>query len=156
MPKTLLAVSHLQQRAESDCLPPCVQMVLTYFGGDESYEQLTQILGTRWFGTPVENILRLDNIGSKVPLKESSLEEISSHLQNNRPVIAFVNTADLPYWHIDTNHVVVVVGIDDESVYINDLYFAEASQRVPRASFELSMLRFDFRCAVLETRALSS
>jgi ABC-type bacteriocin/lantibiotic exporter with double-glycine peptidase domain len=150
MPKTLLAVSHLRQRAESDCLPTCVQLVLAYLGRAESYEQLTRLLGTRWFGTPLENILRLDQLGLKVTLKESSLEEISRHLQNNRPVIAFVNTVNLPYWRTDTDHVVVVIGMDDEFIYVNDPYFAEAPQRIPSSLFELSMMQFDFRCAIIE------
>lgn len=150
MPKTLLAVLHLRQRAESDCVPTCVQMVLAYLGRTEIYEQIARLLGTRWFGTPLENILRLDQLGLKVTLKESSLEEILQHLQNNRPVISFANTSNLPYWRTDTDHAVVIVGVDDDSVYANDPYFAEAPQRIPRSSFELSMLHFDLRCAVIE------
>ena len=32
---------------------------------------------------------------------------------------------------------------------LNDPYFAEAPQPVSRAAFELSLLRFDYRCAIL-------
>jgi uncharacterized protein YvpB len=125
-------------------------MTLAYLGRTDTAEQLTRLLETRSFGTPLENILRLDQIGLQVTLKESSLEEISRYLQNNRPVIAFVNTLDLPYWQNDTDHAVVIVGMDDEFVYVNDPYIAEAPQRIPRLLFELSMMRFGFRCAIIE------
>lgn len=152
MPKTSLAVSHLRQRVESDCLPICAQMVLAYLGRNESYERLINVLGTREFGTPADNILRLDQLGVRVTLEELSLAQIAGHLRNGRPVIAFVNTADLPYWNIDVDHVVVVVGIDgDEQVIdLNDPAVDEAPQHVPLSKFELSLLRFDNRCAVLE------
>lgn len=149
MPKTLLAVSHLRQRAAADCLPVCAQIMLAYLGRPVAYERLIQVLGTRRFGTPAENVLRLEQLGIKVTLTELSLAEISEHLQNQRPVMAFVNTADLPYWNTRTDHVVVVVGMDEHTVYLNDPYFVEAPQPVSRAAFELSLLRFDYRCAIL-------
>lgn len=150
MPKTWLAVSHLRQRVESDCLPICAQMVLTYLGRNESYERLLQLLGTRWFGTPARNILRLEQIGLSVVLIELSIAEIETRLQNNYPVIAFVNTADLPYWKVTADHAVVVVGIDEENVYLNDPYFEHAPQVVSRIAFELSLLRFNNQCVVIE------
>lgn len=150
MPKTWLAVSHLRQRAESDCLPICAQMVLTYLGRNESYERLTQLLGTRWFGTPARNMLRLEQIGLRVILTELSMAEIETRLQEDHPVIAFVNTADLPYWKVSTDHAVVVVGMDQESVYLNDPYFERVPQIVSRTAFELSSLRFNNQCVVIE------
>lgn len=149
MPKTLLAVSHLRQQVESDCLPVCAQMVLAYLGRSESYERLIQLLGTRWFGTPSENILRLEQLNIHVTWRELSLTEIEAALRRNQPVIAFVDTADLPYWSTASDHVVVVVGIDEQFVYVNDPYFVEAPQTLPRPAFELSQQRFDYRCALL-------
>jgi len=124
-------------------------MVLSYLGRNESYEHLVQLLGTRWFGTPSENILRLEQINIHVALRELSLAEIEAALRRQQPIIAFVNTADLPYWSIASNHVVVVVGINEQFVYVNDLYFAEAPQILPRPAFELSQQIFDYRCALL-------
>ncbi len=150
MPKIWLAVSHLRQRAESDCLPICAQMVLTYLGRNESYEQLAHLLSTRWFGTPARNILRLEQIGLRVALTELTMLEIETHLQNGRPVLAFVNTADLPYWNVSADHAVVVVGVDEESVYLDDPYFEHAPQVVSRTAFELSLLRFNNQCVIIE------
>ncbi len=149
MPKTLLVVPHLRQQAESDCLPTCAKMVLDYLGHDEPYERLTQLLGTRWYGTPSENIQRLERLGLQVLLKDLSLLDIEAALQRNTPVIAFVDTADLPYWSTATDHVVVVVGIDEQNVYVNDPYVAEAPHQISRAAFELSQQKFDYRCAII-------
>ena len=128
MPKTLLAVSHLRQQAESDCLPVCVQMALIYLGRSVPYEDLVRLLGTRWFGTPSENILRLEQLGIQVTLRELSWAEIEAALIRQQPVIAFVATADLPYGSTTADHVVVMVGIDAEFVYVNDPYFAELAE----------------------------
>jgi len=149
MPKTLLAVSQLRQQAESDCLPVCVQMALIYLGRSVPYEDLVRLLGTRWFGTPSENILRLEQLGIQVTLRELSWAEIEAALIRQQPVSAFVATADLPYWSTTADHVVVIVGIDEEFVYVNDPYFAVAPQSVRRPSFELAQQRFDYRCALL-------
>jgi ABC-type bacteriocin/lantibiotic exporter with double-glycine peptidase domain len=124
-------------------------MVLDYLGRKESYQRIVEILNTRSYGTPAENTLRLTQLGIQVTLRELTLTEIEQHLRQNSPVIAFVNTADLPYWKIDTDHAVVVLGIDEESVYLDDPYFDQAPQQISRSSFELSMIRFDYRCAVL-------
>jgi ABC-type bacteriocin/lantibiotic exporter with double-glycine peptidase domain len=124
-------------------------MVLSYLGRSESYEHLARLLGTRWFGTPSENILRLEQLDVQVTLRELSLAEIEAALIFQQPVIAFVSTADLPYWSTASDHVVVIVGIDEQFVYVNDPFFAEAPQRVPRPSFELAQQRFDYRCALL-------
>jgi ABC-type bacteriocin/lantibiotic exporter with double-glycine peptidase domain len=150
MPKILLDVLHLQQNAESDCVPTCVQMVLAYLGKPQMRQGIAEVLRTRPFDTPVENILKLESLGFKVQLAELSLTDIVQYLQNNRPVIAFVNTLDLPYWNEDTDHAVVVVGADDTMVYLNDPFFKDAPQPVTHTAFELSLLRFDQRCAVIQ------
>jgi ABC-type bacteriocin/lantibiotic exporter with double-glycine peptidase domain len=149
MQKNLLNVSHLQQRADSDCLPVCVQMVLKYWEREESYENLVRLLGTRWFGTPVDNILRLSQLGIRVTIEELSLEEIWAYLQQDIPVMAFVSTADLSYWDTESDHVIVVIGMEEQWVYVNDPFFAQAPQQITRISFELAQLRFNNRCAVI-------
>lgn len=152
MPRTLLPVSHLLQRTEADCLPVCVQMVLAYLGRPVPYERLVELLGTRWFGTPARNIERLEQLDIAVTVVDLSLSAIHPYLDNGLPIIAFVSTADLPYWPEDTDHAVVIVGLDDEAVYVNDPFFPHSPQSVPRPAFELAQLRFDHRCAVLQPK----
>jgi ABC-type bacteriocin/lantibiotic exporter with double-glycine peptidase domain len=127
-------------------------MVLAYLGRPVPYERLVELLGTRWFGTPACNIERLEQTGVAVVVADLSLSDMRRYLQDDLPVIAFVSTADLPYWSEDTDHAVVVVGLDDETVYFNDPNFAQSPQQVPRPAFELAQLRFDHRCAVLQLK----
>jgi uncharacterized protein YvpB len=60
-----------------------------------------------------------------------------------------VDTAELPYWSASADHAVVVVGVDEEWVYLNDPYFEDAPQSVSHIAFRLAQLRFDNRCALL-------
>lgn len=150
MQTKLLNVSRLQQRGEGDCLPMCAEMVLTFLGHSISYDALYALLGTRWFGTPAANILRLTSVGVQVSLDELDLNAIGTHLQANIPVIAFISTGDLPYWNVDTDHAVVVVRMDDDNVYLNDPYHAQDTLRVSRSQFSLAQLRFNNLCAVIQ------
>ena len=150
MQKILLDVSHLKQSAESDCLPICAMMVLASLEVNTSYTRLTKLLGTRLFGTPSDNIQRLSQLGVNVTLTKLLPTEIYHYLREGSPVIAFVSTADFPHWDVDTDHTVVVIGMDEEMVYINDPYFSVAPQEVLHALFELSQLKFNYKCAVLK------
>lgn len=152
MPKSLLAVSRLHQRGEGDCLPTCAQMILGFLGRAASYEELYRLLGTHSFGTPAANIRRLSSLGVVVSLAEMELDAIEAALADNLPVIAFINTADVAYWAVDTDHAVVVIGADEENVYLNDPYHAEDTQRVSRTAFLLAQLKFNNLCAVIRTK----
>jgi ABC-type bacteriocin/lantibiotic exporter with double-glycine peptidase domain len=145
----LLSVLHLQQQTESDCLPICVQMVLTYLGFDVSYTQLVKLLGTKQFGTSFWNIKRLEQLGATVTIDHLASTEIGSNLAVGLPVIACLNTADLSYWSQAVDHVVVVVGIDEQQVYVNDPSLKRGSYAVPIAEFELAQLQYDNLCAVI-------
>lgn len=125
-------------------------MGLDYLGRSKSREFLRELLGTRWFGTPAANILRLQQLGLRVTLDEIPRAGIAGHLAHGLPVIAFISTADLSYWTVDTDHAVVVVGMDENSVYLNDPYHTDETQPVTHAAFELSQLRFNHLCAVTE------
>lgn len=147
MPKQLLAVSHRPQRTQADCLPVCVQMVMAFLGVDRSYEGLLDLLETRPFGTPFRNLERLREIGLTVTISHTGLAEIADRLQDGLPVLAGVNTGELDYWEQAVDH--VVVGTDDESVYVQDPGLPSGPRAVPRTVFELAQLDFDNLCAVL-------
>ncbi len=152
MQKILLVVLHEQQRDDADCLAACALMCLRYLGKDVTYERVKQLLQTRWFGTPANNVTKLSQLGVRVELKELSASDVHKKLQMGLPVIAFVSTSDLPYWVTDTNHAIVVVGMDDGVVYVNDPAFNDAPQAISRVSFDLATLKFDGKCAVLSVR----
>lgn len=149
MPKNLLSISHLQQHNQSDCLPVAIQMVTNHLGLAISYAELTKLLGTQWFGTPFRHIERLKFYSLHVSIGYLGLSEIGNYLEKGIPVISCLHTADLSYWTKASDHVVVVVGIDDIFVYVNDPVLATGHQPIPHAEFELAQLEFDNLCAVL-------
>lgn len=149
MPKILLPVSHRQQRAEADCLPICAQMVLDYWGIVVSYTRLRKLLGTRQFGTPFRAIQQIEQLGADVEIAHLSLAEIVPHLWDGRPVIAGIHTAELSYWSEAVDHVVVIIGVDEEQVYVHDPSLAHGEQVIPRMEFDLAQIDFDNLCAVV-------
>ena len=122
-----LNVPHVQQREGGDCVVACAAMALDHLGVAIAYGQIKRILQTEWFGTPSFYIRKLEQLGLVVIYKRrANLQEIHEHLLNNRPGIVFVRTSELPYWSDTTDHAVVVIGLDESAVYLNDPAFPEA------------------------------
>jgi ABC-type bacteriocin/lantibiotic exporter with double-glycine peptidase domain len=149
VPNILLPIPHERQRQDADCLAACAAMVLTYLGQPVKYDQLLKLLKVKPFGTPGHNLKNLAILGVQVTYREGSLEEIKSHLLGGRPCIALVRTADLSYWSYSTDHAVVVVGFDEDTIYLNDPAFENHPQSVSLIEFELAWLEFDYRYGVL-------
>jgi uncharacterized protein YvpB len=76
-------------------------------------------------------------------------EELQAHLENNRPCMTLVQTSELPYWAEESDHAVIVIGLDDELIYLNDPAFPEAPIQVTRGEFDLAWLEKDEVYAVL-------
>ena len=145
-----LPVPHREQAQASDCLAACAAMVLGYLGQPVSYTQLLSLLGIGPVGAPRRNITRLSRFGLKVTYGESTLPIVEARLQAGQPVIAFVDTGELSYWTVASNHAVVVVGMEGDVVLVNDPAFPSAPQRVERGEFELAWLNADNACAIVE------
>lgn len=146
----LLPVAHVQQRGESDCLVACVDMVLKYLNAPMDYQRLFKALRTNeQTGTPFPNIQRLEKLGITVVFQQGTLFQLYKFLQNGWPVIRPVKTQELHHWEMDTDHAVVVVGMDDQWVYINDPAFARAPIPVAHGDFDLAWLERDEYYAVL-------
>ena len=60
-----------------------------------------------------------------------------------------VDTTQLSYWEEATNHAVVVVGIDRDTVALSDPGISHAPQLVALDEFELAWIENDYVCAVL-------
>jgi len=138
-----LNVPLVRQRVDGQCVPASAAMILEYMGIAPDYEQLLELLGTTGAGTPSFFVRKLEVLGITVVYKHGTFQELHSHLMNNRPCVAFVATAELPYWESSTNHAVVVVGLDDETIYVNDPAFPDAPIPVPKADFDLAWLERD-------------
>ena len=127
-------------------------MVLEFFGHTLSEAQLARQLGTQEFGTPAPNLHRLDRLGFSVIYESVTLTTVQTTLAAGIPCLVFVFTGDLPYWNENTAHVMVVVGIDDEAIYVNDPAFDMAPQNIPIDYFLLAWSEFDHRCAIIRPK----
>lgn len=150
---TLLAISHLQQKQEADCLAACAQIVLQYLQIPIPYSRLLQILETDRGGSRFSKLRQLEvELGLIVELAQGDddLNLFYRYLNQALPVIVSVNTAELKsYWNVGTYHAVVVTGLDDEYVYLADPYFDDAPQEVRRDEFLLAWLEQDYWYGVI-------
>jgi len=146
----ILRMKHLQQRRHGECLAACAAMVLAYIGVSIPYHKLLTLLEVRAnVGTPSFKIRNLERSGIHVLYQRGSLEQLRSHLTAGQPCIVFVKTKDLPYRNDDTAHAIVLVGVDDQSFYVDDPEFAESPLTVPFGDFDLAWLEHDEMYAVL-------
>jgi len=126
-------------------------MVLDYIGRPCPYQRLLSLLDVKPIGAPSSNILRLAQLGVSVSHKAGSLEELELQIIQERPCIVFLDTGELPYWPEATFHAVVVVGMDDEYVYVNDPAFDQAPQRILWGDFDLAWIAQVYHYAVTST-----
>lgn len=138
MPNILLLVPHHVQHSDGDCLDV-----------PASYDRLLRLLDVKPYGTPGSRLNNLTNLGVRVRYTRGSLDELLDSLDLGQPCVVRVRTHQLPYWTYATDHAVLVVGYDEQTVYVNDPAFEQAPQRVPRTDFELAWLEFDYRYAVV-------
>ena len=143
MPKVLLPVPHQKQRRDGDCLAACAAMMLDYLGLNVPYANLLELLRIKSFGAPASNIRLLEQLSLTVTYRVTNMTELENLLVSGQPVIVFVRTGELPYWHYQTDHALVVVGFDEANVFVNDPYFDDAPITVTRGDFELAWLERD-------------
>jgi ABC-type bacteriocin/lantibiotic exporter with double-glycine peptidase domain len=144
-----LSVPHLQQRLPGECLAACAEMILTYLAILIPYERLLELLQVRsGFGTPAANVRYLEKLELEIIYQQGDFNELYDHLRQGRPCIAFIKTGELSYWHEAIDHAVVVVGMDDRYIYINDPAFVTAPIQVERDEFDLAWLDWGEKYAV--------
>lgn len=155
-----LNLTHHPQRQGADCLAACAWMALDYAGVHVRYERLLQLLKVRQgSGASLHNLVLLENHFNSLSVViareyDDPMGLLETSLVNNNPVIASVNTVDLPYWGDETvDHAVIVVGIDESVISIFDPWFRIAPQTVSRIEFESAWLRHTFLYAIITKRA---
>lgn len=139
MPAIWLPVTHRKQKYKADCLVACAAMLLEYNNKPVADDVLIKVLRVEVeLGAAASNIKHLTSLGVKVDYASGTLADLIYHLQKGQPSIAFVDTMQLGYWSEATRHAVVVVGIDEQFVYLNDPFFTIAPQKVSHLEFELA------------------
>ena len=151
---TRLPVPHRPQQGEASCLPACVEMVLAYWGIERTQAELAARLGTDPVGgTPCSRVLRLHFPSLSISYLQASLDDIRDWLTRNVPVIALVQTSELPHWSCRSAHAVVVVGLEEATVWINDPVFEHAPISVPIGDFGLACDAMDNRVVVIRLQS---
>ena len=139
----LLTISHHQQKRQAECLAACAAMVLSYYDRPPDYTHLIKLLRIGYAGAPFRNLYHLASLDLSIKIEQGQIETIREAIAQGTPLIAFVSTKELSYWTETTNHAVVIVGIDDDFIYLNDPNFAEAPQQVSIPEFDLAWLEMD-------------
>lgn len=147
----LLPVAHVPQRRYGDCLVACATMVLTYLGRPMPYNRLLKTLRVQpGVGATFSNLQALARLNIAVLYEQGTLLDLHRFLANGWPCIVPVKSGELPYWeNIDTDHAVVVVGMESASIYLNDPAFATAPFQVSLGDFDLAWFEREQVYAVL-------
>src|SRR5690349_6037455 len=127
---SLLPVSHRPQQRQADCLAACAAMVLDYLHVPIDYRDLIKRLRIESYGAPFGNLRYLESSRVQVQIQRGDMDGLRKYLERELPPIVFVNTAQLDYWDDSTSHAVVVVGIEDDRIYVNDPAFADAPRAI--------------------------
>lgn len=135
----ILAVPHRRQLIDGYWLPACVQMILAYWKIELSQEKIARRLKTiPKAGTPGSHLRFLASANLEVLYQSGDMNDLRFALDQGTPAITLVNTSQLRYWNEATAHAVVVIGIDESSVIVNDPGIVEAAIAVPIGDFELA------------------
>ena len=108
------------------CGPASLKMVFDYYGIDKSEEEIAKLAGTTDdLGTDDQGIKKAaEELGLKVEIKNNStFEDIQGWLDKKVPVIVNWFTrgrADYEDSEVADGHYSVVVGLDEEFIYIQD------------------------------------
>lgn len=150
MPSNLLPTPHYKQSQPGACLPACVRMVLASLGDDVDEVHLAHAMGSYWFGTPASHVLRLSALGYQATYERASLGHLRTYFAQQSPCIVFLRTGNLPYWDEDVPHAVVVVGIEDTTVYLHDPILDTGPTAVDIDTFLLAWAELDNYCATID------
>ncbi len=128
----------------------CAAMVLNHIGVTVNYRQLVHTLAiVPGVGAGSFNIQHLEKLGVSVAYQQGTIADLRTRLRSNQPCIAFVDTGQLPYWNESANHALVVVGLDEDHVYVHDPEFPIAPLQVSIGDFDLAWLEHDEMYAVI-------
>ena len=138
-----LKIPHFLQTRDGRCLEACVRAVLAHWQYPVSEEQLCQLFESSQFGTPASRVLRLKQWGFEVIYGPSDVIKLQTWLAQGVPIIALVQTEFLDYATVNTPHAVVVIGLTDQQVYLQDPMFEQVPQIASLNGFLAAWLEMD-------------
>lgn len=140
-----------RQQRDYDCLVACCKMVLDYLGirKDEQWLRARLAIGDI---TPFPNIKRLtDELGMvSVIATWGEPTTFEPYIEAGLPLIVAVDTDNVNYWPYVANHAVVVIGFNDNSVFVHDPNQSGEPLEVEIGNFMLAWSRRDFQYAVIQ------
>ena len=150
----MISIPHFPQGHMKSCIPASVRMVLHYLGIERSEAEISQVLDTQEEGTSLLNVPMLADAGWGVTATadEISFQVLKENMDQGVPVIVAVETKHLPHWKGMDNclHALVVVGYDNEFVYVNDPKFVDAPQTVTWQDFSAAWAAVGYFGAILK------
>jgi ABC-type bacteriocin/lantibiotic exporter with double-glycine peptidase domain len=125
------------------CLAACAQMALNQLGLSVTQRELNRLLGLTPLGIPYPHIQRLDRYGVNVVLQRGDEFSLRTAIDQGVAPIVFMMTIGLSYWTEETQHALVMVGYNDQNVFLNDPAFADAPKSVSWDGFMIGWVEFD-------------
>ncbi len=141
----LFHVPDARQSANYSCGATALQAVLYYWGIDIEEDELMALLNTSPdFGTDEKDIVKVaQHMGLEAEIKDNiTLEDLENSIKEGVPVIvdcqswrgsAYSNKSWADDW--DDGHYMVVIGIDENNVYLEDPYTLGSRGFIPRKEF---------------------
>jgi hypothetical protein len=127
-------------------------MALAYLSIERSQDDLARTLGMfEDFGIPASHLLKLRSRHIQVKYEtEGTIDDLRYWLDREVPVIAFVHTGQLTYWQGQVaQHAALLIGIDEQMVYLLDSAKTEKVVAVLLDEFLLAWDEMEFAFAVI-------
>lgn len=144
-----LNVPHLEQSRSGWCLPACVAMVAAYWQQPLLQDDIARWLGTRRIGTRSSRVLRLAKRGFEVTYDVGIVADLEKWLNRQVPPILFIRTGELSYWSIDTQHAVVLAGLEAGQAHLFDPGINTAPSTVIIDELLLAWIHSDYTYAAI-------
>lgn len=114
-------------------------------------EDIVELLDTDFTGTVARHVHRVSRLGFVTAIYRATWDDLLRHLKAGLPCIVLVHTIHFPQQAPDRagRHAVVVVGCDEEIVYLHDPMVESGPTRMPRSSFHAAWLARGFPLVLL-------